>query len=134
MEELPVAFPEPWQSLFSLDETIAIMRYHYKWYRCRPPSVSSRNSTREGKLPPISKRSSANGRKTGWEFYRVDSIGVQIQAGCLAALFGQGPQQRTYYVYYFPRARRERSAKRLTMRWSERRTGVRFTFDMTSTL
>ena len=39
--------------------------------------------------------------QTGWEFYRVDSIGVQIQAGCLAALFGQGPQQRTYYVITF---------------------------------
>jgi hypothetical protein len=37
----------------------------------------------------------------GWEFYRVDSIGVQVQPGCLASIFGASVQERTYYVVTF---------------------------------
>jgi hypothetical protein len=37
----------------------------------------------------------------GWEFYRVDPIGVEIQPGCLAALLGARVQQMTYYVVTF---------------------------------
>lgn len=32
----------------------------------------------------------------GWEFYRVDSVGVAVQPGCLAALAGTR-QTMTYY-------------------------------------
>lgn len=32
----------------------------------------------------------------GWEFYRVDSVGVAVQPGCLAAL-GGAKQTMTYY-------------------------------------
>jgi hypothetical protein len=32
----------------------------------------------------------------GWEFYRVDSVGVAVQPGCLAALSGT-KQTMTYY-------------------------------------
>ena len=39
----------------------------------------------------------------GWEFYRVDPIGVQVQPGCLAGLLGQSVQERTYYVVTFRR-------------------------------
>jgi hypothetical protein len=34
----------------------------------------------------------------GWEFYRVDSIGVVIPAGCLGELLGQSAQRMEYYV------------------------------------
>jgi hypothetical protein len=37
----------------------------------------------------------------GWEFYRVDAIGVQVQPGCLASLFGASVQELTYYVVTF---------------------------------
>lgn len=32
----------------------------------------------------------------GWEFYRIDSVGVAVQPGCLAALSGT-KQTMTYY-------------------------------------
>ena len=37
----------------------------------------------------------------GWEFYRVDPIGVEVRPGCLAGLFGAFVQQITYYVVTF---------------------------------
>lgn len=37
----------------------------------------------------------------GWEFYRVDSIGVELQPGCLAALFGKKAEDSLYYVVTF---------------------------------
>jgi hypothetical protein len=32
----------------------------------------------------------------GWEFYRIDSVGVAVNPGCLAAMLGQ-KQSMTYY-------------------------------------
>ncbi len=40
----------------------------------------------------------------GWEYYRVDEIGIHVQPGCLAALFGSGPSRQTYYVITFRKA------------------------------
>lgn len=37
----------------------------------------------------------------GWEFLRVDEIGVQEKPGCLAALFGQKSFPVNYYVITF---------------------------------
>jgi hypothetical protein len=37
----------------------------------------------------------------GWEFYRVDSIGVQLQPGCFEALFGKKAENSMYYVVTF---------------------------------
>ena len=39
----------------------------------------------------------------GWEFYRVDTIGVTVKPGCLAALFGQKNPIVHYYVVTFRR-------------------------------
>lgn len=41
--------------------------------------------------------------KDGWEFYRVDTVGVIIQPGCLGQLFGQKETQTFYYVVTFRR-------------------------------
>ncbi|MCK6263961.1 DUF4177 domain-containing protein [Vibrio sp. ZSDE26] len=37
----------------------------------------------------------------GWEFQRVDSIGVQVQPGCMDSLFGKKVQNNSYYVITF---------------------------------
>lgn len=37
----------------------------------------------------------------GWEFYRVDAIGVQVQPGCFDALFGKKAEDSQYYVITF---------------------------------
>jgi hypothetical protein len=39
----------------------------------------------------------------GWEFYRVDSIGVRVQPGCLGVLLGHKQQTMEYYVITFRR-------------------------------
>jgi hypothetical protein len=77
------------------------MKYQYKMVQV-PPSISIkskdyRGGEAAGYLEQIVKQWS----ELGWEFYRMDALGVQIQAGCLASLFGQGVQERTYYVMTF---------------------------------
>lgn len=42
--------------------------------------------------------------KQGWEFYRVDSIGVAEQPGCLMGLLGQKTEWVQYYVMTFRRS------------------------------
>jgi hypothetical protein len=39
----------------------------------------------------------------GWEFYRVDTIGVLTKPGCLGQLFGAREIMREYYVVTFRR-------------------------------
>ncbi|OOF67241.1 DUF4177 domain-containing protein [Rodentibacter caecimuris] len=39
--------------------------------------------------------------QNGWEFMRVDEIGVQEKPGCLASLFGAKAIPTTYYVITF---------------------------------
>ena len=41
--------------------------------------------------------------RDGWEFYRVDEIGVTEAPGCLSILSGGQPQRRSYYVVTFRR-------------------------------
>jgi hypothetical protein len=41
----------------------------------------------------------------GWEFYRVDTLGITERPGCLSALLGQGPRTVSYYVATFRRLR-----------------------------
>ena len=39
----------------------------------------------------------------GWEFYRVDTIGVVVSPGCLGALLGGQQSSVQYYVMTFRR-------------------------------
>lgn len=34
----------------------------------------------------------------GWEFYRIDSIGVSVKAGCFGVLSGKKDSTASYYV------------------------------------
>lgn len=40
----------------------------------------------------------------GWEFFRIDSIGVKSSPGCIAALMGAKSVDTLYYVITFRRA------------------------------
>lgn len=46
-----------------------------------------------------------NAARSGWDFYRVDSIGVLIPPGCLGSLLGHSHQERLYYVVTFRKPR-----------------------------
>jgi hypothetical protein len=37
----------------------------------------------------------------GWEFLRIDTIGVHVQPGCLLSLLGQKTSVTSYYVVTF---------------------------------
>ena len=39
----------------------------------------------------------------GWEFFRVDAMGVYVRAGCLGALMGKRAERVDYYVVTFRR-------------------------------
>lgn len=39
----------------------------------------------------------------GWEFYRIDSVGVAVQPGCLAALTGTKTSMTYYNIVTFRR-------------------------------
>ena len=39
--------------------------------------------------------------RSGWEFFRVDQIGIHVNPGCLTALFGAKPTVYLYYVVTF---------------------------------
>jgi hypothetical protein len=41
----------------------------------------------------------------GWQFYRIDTMGETAMPGCLAALFGGGPQYTQYSIMTFRRLR-----------------------------
>ena len=43
----------------------------------------------------------------GWEFYRIDQIGVQVAPGCLGIIMGMRNETHSYHVITFRRPRDE---------------------------
>ena len=77
------------------------MNYTYKMVQV-PPSISVRSKDFRGGEAAAYLESVVNQYAAqGWEFHRVDSIGVHVATGCLASLFGAGSRQYTYYVITF---------------------------------
>ena len=67
-----------------------------------PPRILVKGSTQQGTEAASYLQSVVNEHATeGWEFFRVDPIGVQTQPGCLASLLGQQAAEVTYYVVTF---------------------------------
>lgn len=80
------------------------MIYEYKMIQIPPDiSVNARDSTGSDAahyLQNIVKQHATN----GWEFYRVDPIGVQVKPGCLASILGAKTVEKVYYVVSFRRS------------------------------
>jgi hypothetical protein len=81
------------------------MLYDYHMVQV-PPNITVRRGTQRGDeaaayLQEIATQQSAQ----GWEFYRVDTIGVKLQPGCLGMLTGQREMLVHYYVVTFRRPR-----------------------------
>lgn len=77
------------------------MNYDYRMVQI-PPSISMKAKDARGQeaaqyLQQIVNENAVN----GWEFYRVDQVGVQIKPGCLARLLGATIQNLVYYVVTF---------------------------------
>lgn len=81
------------------------MVYQYSMIQV-PPTVSVREKDYKGREAAEYLEQKANVMaEDGWEFYRVDSVGVQIQPGCLGALQGKSTAQEVFYVITFRRPR-----------------------------
>lgn len=83
------------------------MGYVYKMVQI-PPNISVEAKKHKGNEAAAYLEGVVNAHaKEGWEFQRVDSIGVQTTAGCIATLFGQKPEFSHYHVISFRREQQD---------------------------
>lgn len=73
--------------------------YEYHMVQIPPAIVvaESRGSEAANYLQSVVQQHARN----GWEFYRLDSIGVQVSPGCLGFLMGIRHERQEYYVITF---------------------------------
>jgi hypothetical protein len=70
-----------------------------------PPAISVKAKEEKGQEAAVYLQNITNKQaRQGWEFYRVDTVGVVTQPGCLASLLGA---KETYVNYYVATFRRE---------------------------
>jgi hypothetical protein len=78
-------------------------RSEYKMIQI-PPSITVKAKEAKGNEAAFYLQRIVNQQaRQGWEFIRVDTIGVQTQPGCLGALFGGQAATLNYYVVTFKR-------------------------------
>ena len=79
------------------------MAYQYMM-RQIPPTIVVKQKEYQGNEAAYYLQTIANEQAMqGWEFYRVDTIGVVTQPGCLASLLGAKQTMVEYYVVTFRR-------------------------------
>jgi hypothetical protein len=83
--------------------SLAAKKYEYHMVQM-PPNISVAKKGYAGNEAAGYLQEVVSGMsREGWEFFRIDSIGVQVKPGCLAALFGSKVEERLYYVATFRR-------------------------------
>lgn len=81
------------------------MNYEYKMLQI-PPNIVVKQKEAKGNEAAYYLQAIANEQSgQGWEFYRVDTIGVVTPPGCLGALLGQNETRIAYYAVTFRRPR-----------------------------
>lgn len=81
------------------------MVYEYQMVQM-PPNIVIKEKGQQGNEAAYYLQSMANQHAAqGWEFYRVDTVGIVTQPGCLASLFGARQQLIEYFVVTFRRPR-----------------------------
>lgn len=82
------------------------MAYEYKMIQI-PPTIVVKEKEQRGNEAAYYLQSIANEQAVqGWEFYRVDTVGVVTKPGCLGALSGAKQSLVEYYVVTFRRERK----------------------------
>jgi len=82
------------------------MAYEYKMMQI-PPTITVKAKDERGNEAAYYLQSLANEQAgQGWEFYRVDTVGVVSQPGCLASLLGAKQVMVEYYVVTFRREKK----------------------------
>lgn len=81
------------------------MVYEYKVIQT-PPHIEAPKNEQMGQAAALYLEGLINRMaEDGWEFFRVDSMGVFTNPGCLASLSGQKQMQQMYYVVTFRRSK-----------------------------
>ncbi|MBX3042010.1 MAG: hypothetical protein KF789_14990 [Bdellovibrionaceae bacterium] len=75
--------------------------YEYKMVQVPPHIEVQAGKNHGGEAAAYMQKIVDANATNGWEFYRVDPIGVNVKPGCLSALFGQKDVSYTYYVISF---------------------------------
>lgn len=82
-------------------------RYRYRMIQIPPTIQISERTPKSTAAATYLESLVSDQAEAGWEFYRVDSIGVRVQPGCLGALLllfsGQSSLTEQYYVVTFRR-------------------------------
>ncbi len=78
--------------------------YEYRMVQV-PPNIVVRRDTKQGEAATYLQTVVDQNAVQGWEFYRVDQIGVQQRPGCMGAFLGQRHVTNVYYVVSFRRSR-----------------------------
>lgn len=78
---------------------------NYEYYMVQvPPTIQVKQKEFVGNEAAYFLQTTANQYAAqGWEFYRVDSIGVSVQPGCLGIIMGHKQELLSYYVLTFRR-------------------------------
>ena len=72
--------------------------YYYKMVQV-PPTIEVKAKKHKGNEAAVYLQTIANEEaEEGWEFYRIDTIGVQVTLGFFAALLGKKASMTDYYV------------------------------------
>lgn len=75
--------------------------YEYKMVQI-PPNVAVEVKKHIGNEAAVYLESVVNKYASqGWEFHRIDTIGVALQPGCFGALSGKKTENNQYYVISF---------------------------------
>lgn len=75
--------------------------YVYKMVQV-PPNIEVKANKHRGNEAAVYLETVVNDYASeGWEFYRIDSIGVSVKAGCFDALKGHKDSMASYYVISF---------------------------------
>jgi methylphosphotriester-DNA--protein-cysteine methyltransferase len=77
------------------------MAYEYRMVQI-PPTITVKASEHQGNEAAQYLQAVANEQAAqGWEFYRVDTVGVLSKPGCLASLLGGKAAVIEYFVVTF---------------------------------
>ncbi len=67
-----------------------------------PPNITVQMKAHKGNEAAVYLENVVNKHASdGWEFQRIDSIGVQVQPGCMGATTGGKTENSSYYVITF---------------------------------
>jgi len=75
----------------------------YKMVQIPPNVTVSMKNAKGNEAAAYLEKTVTDMTQQGWDFYRVDAIGVEQTPGCLGALLGQKAISSLYYVITFRR-------------------------------